>query len=471
MKERIKSTVLVVLVILNFILGSKVLSTKKLWSDFGYNFFSNSENPVTSFISSIKSKLFNKTPAETHLEAPGMIIINTGYQTTRLALNRSDEEFADLTPVINEFLTEAFSSPQKFVQAKSEDFYSALTAKSVYMRYSSNYDSSLFAYLLGISSADFSQVFSQLCNIVISADGTVYVEDSSTSDIYRCPTNISTQKLNAIIDSHATNEKQDAAIINYAFDLGFDKAFGTQKTVLAPIIPIYSDELELGLISAKNPLLKSDSTIKENEISNILRVFSMNPNILRRYTEADGTIVFVENNSVLKISSSGVIDYTATEGVILTKSSYSVQFDAISAIAGFVDNVNIASGSDSTMQLSSPLTASELSSGTLTVCLDYLAGGIPVKLNNPSFRNAVTLEIENGRIKKYRQLLRSYSPTDTTFVVPNYILALDDAIAKYESQLNDIEINTLEIVYEDDGTDGIKEPSWSVGVKDIIIAD
>lgn len=471
MKERLKSIVLVVLVISNFILGSKVLSTQKLWSDFGYNFFSDSENPIASFINSIKYRLQNTMTAETHLEAPEMIIINTGYQTSRLALNRADDEFGVISPIIDEFLVEAFSSPQKFIPAKSEDFYSALTAKSVYMHYPTSYDSSLFAYLLGISSADFTQSFSQLCNIVIAADGTVFVEDSYTSEIYRCPTNISTQKLNAIIDSQVKNEKHDAAIINYAFDLGFDKIFGTQKIVLAPTLPIYSDELELELITAKNPLIKTDSTIKENEISNILQVFSMNPNILRRYTEADGTIVFVENNSILKISQSGIIDYTATDGVILSDSSYSVQYDAISAIAEFVDRVNAASGSDNSMQLSSQLTSYELSSPVLTVCLDYLAGGMLVKLDDPSFKNAVTIDIENGRIKKYRQLLRKYSPADTTSVIPNCILALDDAIVKYESQLNDIEINTLATVYIDDGTDGIKEPSWYVGVKDVIIAD
>ena len=99
---------------------------------------------------------------------------------------------------------------------------------------------------------------------------------------------------------------------------------------------------------------------------------------------------------------------------------------------------------------------------------------IPLSLihifDNPSFKNAVAIEIENGRIIKYRQLLRSYASTDTTFVVPNYILALDDTIAKYESQLNDIEINVLETVYIDSGADGIKEPSWNVEVKDVVIA-
>lgn len=470
MKERIKSIALVALVFVNVILGSKILSSKKLWSNSGYNFFSVLQNPVVDFVRNIKNKLSDAEVAETHLEQPAMIIINTGYQTSRLALNRADEEFENLSPIIDEFLFAAFSKPQNFSEVAESEFYSALTAKSVYLHYPVSYDSTFFAYLLGIASADFSQSFSQLCNIVIAADGAVLVEDFATGGIYRCMTDVSTLQLNEIIDLHTQDNESGANVINYSFDLGFDKAFGTQKTIIAPMIPIYSSELELSFIHAKNPLLKSDLSLNEMEISNILQVFNMNPNILRRYTEADGTIVFVENNATLKISLNGAVNYSSTDGILLTKSNYMVQLDAVSAVADFVDKVNTAAGSNSAMQLSSPLTSSELSDEELEISLDYIANGMPVKLDDPIHKNAVTLTIENGRLKSYSQLLRSYTTTDTKTIVPNYILALDDAIAKYETQLNDIEINSMETVYIDNCIDDDIAPIWNVGVKDIVIA-
>ncbi len=470
MKERIKSIVLAALVISNFILGSQVLSTKKLWSDDGYNFFVNfTNNPVSNLIDLIKNKFTGSAPIETHLESPEILIINTGYQTSRLALSRTNEEFTAVLDALNEFLLDAFSSPQKFFQASLDDLHAALTTKSVYMRYPADYDSTLFAYLLGAGSLDYSQVFSQLRDIVVSADGNVWVTDSLTGIVYRCPTAVSTIALSDVIDSHASENEQSSVIINYAFDLGFDTALMTQRTVLSPMIPIYSGDFNINTVTASNPLAGSNN-LNAPSVTNLLKLFNMNPNILRRYTEADGTTVFVENNAILKLSPNGTIDYTAkSNGVQISKSNSSSHYDSISQIAEFVDSINTAVNSESMMQLSSDITAKQLSQDSLVVALDYLANGFSVKLDNGSLQNAVIIEIKDGRIINYRQLLRSYSVDENTITIPDYITALDDAISKYENQLNDIEISKIDIAYSDDGSDGEKQPFWNVGVKEIVI--
>lgn len=473
MKERIKSVALVVLIIMNFILGSNVLSTKKLWSDDGYNFFSDTvNNSAGKWIRSIKKHFSgNRLHSETHLELPEIIIINTGYQTSRLALNRSDEEFTQFSQLLGGFLTAAFSGG-KFNAVQAEDFYSALTAKSVYMRYPVDYDSSLFAYLLGVTADDSVRAFAQLRDIVVSADGSVYVKDTAGGGFYRCATELATYELNAAIDAHSTEDSENASVINYAFDLGFDKSFGNQKTVLSPFIPIYSNELQVATIHSQNPFSATDSILNEPFINNLLRLFNMRQNVLRRHTEVDGTVVFVENNSILKISPNGIIDYSAKEnGVLLSKNAYTAQFDAVSAIAGFVDNVNDAVGASAMMQLSSRLTGAELSSAAFTVTLDYLANGLPVRITDAAAKNAVTVSISNGRITGYHHIMRSYTVTSALSTVPAYITALDEAIARYQNQLNEIEISSMEIVYRDSCTDGEKVPVWDVAVKEIVIGD
>lgn len=323
-----------------------------------------------------------------------------------------------------------------------------------------------------MSGADFSQSFTQLRNIVVSADGSVFVEDSPPPASIAAPTGLSTQELNSAIDAHISDDDGQASVINYAFDLGFDKSFGNQKAILSPMIPIYSDELQVETIRAQSPVTASDDVLNEPFINDILRLFNMKLNVLRRHTEVDGTVVFVENNSILKISPSGIIDYTAKEnGVLLSKNNYTTQSGAVSAIAGFVDSVNNAVGADAMMQLSSKLTTSELSGTAFTVTLDYLANGLPVSIKNSDFENAVTVNIDNGRITRYRHILRSYTPTARLSTVSNYINALDEAIARYQNQLNEIEISTMEVVYYDDCTDGEKLPAWDVGVKEIVIGD
>ena len=54
-KERVKNLVLVFLIAMNFILGSRILFERKLWPS-GYNFFSNANNfEITSILQGIKN--------------------------------------------------------------------------------------------------------------------------------------------------------------------------------------------------------------------------------------------------------------------------------------------------------------------------------------------------------------------------------------------------------------------------------
>ncbi len=467
MKERIKSALLVLLVFMNLILGSQVLSTKKLWSDDGYNFFLNMLNLPSNILKNIKAQIKKTETTPTKFERPEFLIINTGYQTSRHLIRSVDEDFLSTLELATPFLSDAFSHPERFSKSSDEELRSALSSKSLYLKYPTKYSSSLFSYLLGKGSGDFSGSFSELSFLIISADGNLYVKDSDTGIVYKNKTSASTSDLNSLIDAHASNDEQSSLVINYAFDLGFDKTFATQKTILSPIIPIYSESFTSKTVTAERLIVDSTGEIDNTAISTILPYFGMNPNGLRRYTEVDGTVVYVENNSVLKISPNGLLDYQANdEGILLSKSVTPSINESISAIAGFVDKVNIASGSESPLILTSNLTSSELNNDIITVTLDYTANGSKIMLNNS---NAVTLTIQNGRIISYRHLFRSFTVNDERVLVNDYIFALDNAIANYENQINGIEISDLEIAYNYDTLEQKLFPQWIVSVKEIVI--
>lgn len=469
MKECIKSIVLTMLIISNFILGSLVLSDKKLWSDGGYNFFSDS-GIFSELSKKLELPLRKKSQVTTHLEYPELLVINTGYQTSRLSLDRSDSRFEELSLILNKYLKSAFETPQKFIKTDTNAFYSTLSAKSVYIRYPVTYDSSLFAYLLGIVDTDANQQFSSLKNIIVTYDGDVFVEDSSTGAAYRCYTSLTDTKLSEIINDCINAPNDTNQVINYAFDLGFDKAFGNQKALLSPTITLYSDELSVGAINSHIPTLNAASEPSATIAEDILKVFNMNTNVFRRYTEADGTLVFVENNATLKISPFGDVSYNATEnGVMLSDDTAMNKYELLPRLAEFVNNVNRAANSSNSLQLSSNLTRNELTGNIINVSFDYLANGIPVIPTSQEINNAINVTIENGRITKYRHRVRSYTPSGNNHTVENCIYALDAAIARLEGQLNDIEINTLDVVYRDDSQTGVKLPSWNVGIKEVVI--
>ena len=60
---------------------------------------------------------------------------------------------------------------------------------------------------------------------------------------------------------------------------------------------------------------------KNNIIEKIAQIFNVNANTVNRYTEADETVVYVENNATLKIHTDGIVEYKARdEGIQLTDS-------------------------------------------------------------------------------------------------------------------------------------------------------
>ena len=109
-KEQFKSILLVFLIMMNFVLGSKILIEKKLWPD-GYNFFSNAGNTqIGRLYTSIINYFSSPDQPETQVFLPDKIIINTGDQTTRTSLNSGEEEFFELCYEAEKIIRSAFNA-------------------------------------------------------------------------------------------------------------------------------------------------------------------------------------------------------------------------------------------------------------------------------------------------------------------------------------------------------------------------
>lgn len=450
MKERVKSIILVLLVISNCILGTVVLSNGKLWSGSGYNFFNEA-----NFISILNSIFHKKQTQKTHLESPESIIVNTGYQTSRVEIKRNSENFEDVYQSLKPYLLKAFSSQSHFSESSNDELYSSLSSRSVYLLYPVHYNTDLFSYLLGGTKPELQAL--KIKDIIISPDSTVYVVDDDTKKVYKTHIDKSSSDLNNLIESY--KDVQSDNIINYAFDLGFDDTQNGQKAVISPITPVYSDTFTLPVIYSENPL---SAEYDDSVIDNILKAFGMKSgNSLRHYMQADSTSVYVENNAVLKISPNGLLTYTSNDGYPLSKNTYSNENNSIAFLSGFIDNVNSASGCNSSVCF-----ASDIATYTKTIRLDYVIDGNRVIVNSGEQKNAISVRIENGKILSYSQILRNYYASDETVNVSDYITALDNILSRNENELDDIEINKLAIVYPDDSSIDAKTPIWSIALND-----
>ena len=464
-KERVKNLVLVFLIAMNFILGSRILFERKLWPS-GYNFFSNVNNfEISSILRGIKNHFTDNEIYKSRLLSPEKILINTGDQTTRLSLNPSDAEFNEILEEAYQVLQKAFSDSTSTTGIISrEEFYSALGSNSIYLEYAADYTPSLFARLIGTTLGATISIPDGFSQVVISYSPrtAVYFTASDNNEFYKVNVNKSSENLVMKIGECVENRQYEHPIINYSFDLKFDQPFGTQKTTISPLVQIYSTSEDYPVIIAKNPIQNSDGYVNEDIVNGILKVFNINPNTMSRYTVAGGTTVFVENNATLKIDKNGYLEYETTINSVEQKDEYS----AISEVSELADGVNKVIRNENAMTLTMVP-----SSNNNTVALDYVAGGLRVKINSDIMTSGVEAVVENGMLKSYRQIIRNYDVLVKTSQPMEFLSALDTSILEYSKSMNEIYINKMYVGYEDDMLDGEKNALWIVNVDNVIIGE
>lgn len=460
-KERLKSILLVFLVLTNVVLGSKILIDKKLWPD-GYNFFSN----MGIFYSNIINYFSDNNNQKAQVFSPESILINTGDQTTRTSLTSNNVEFGELYQEAEKLLKSAFAcDAQNIERVQKESLTAALSSDSVFLNYPFEYDVSLFLALLGLKDtavSDFTDKISQIV-ITLSSRPSVYAANLEKDDYIKINFSGDVKKLislcNNCTDKYAV---EDNPIINYSFELKFDQPFGAQKTTLNPLIRIYSNEYEYPVITSTNPILNDNNTINENIVNNILKVFNINPSTMRRYTEAGGTIVFVENDGILKISSNGYLEYQASGMGKEISSSRNFYADIVNTASLIID-VNAAASNKASVRLSN------YEDGNLY--FDYVVSGLEMSIDNPQIEAAAVAKTENGYLKSYRQLIRTYSKSPQIASPSGFFTSLDSVIAKYSEYMKEIKINNMYIGYTDNGSVGSKYADWIVEVDNIIAAE
>lgn len=436
--ERIKSIVLILLIITNLVLAEKILVNEKLWLS-GYNFF----------ISTRNSKKKNNFSVSERLSMPEKIIVNTGYQSSRFIFKRDDEDFASINNVASEIIKSAFSTQKSLIEISEEDWYSALTAKSLYLNYASAFTPTVFASLLGIGNADFPSA--EFSDIVITENGNVYFGKSGA--YYKIP--FTSSLLSPIIQNVSLEHSDEESVINYSFDLNFDENSGEETTVLSPMILIYSEPVRANTVLPENPIVK-DGEIAERTLGGILYNFGVNRSSARSYTEADGSLVYVENNGILKITTDGVLTFTARgNGIKLPNGS------ASSKIAAFIDEINGKMGIDADLCLS----ATQADESSQRLEFDYMIEGYPVKYKDMC---AISATVSNGYLVAYSQILRSFSVTDAESISPDFIQALDEVIDAYHGSMAEMRITKMYPAFFDDLSQQEMQIDWHIDVDNVL---
>lgn len=465
-KEQFKNIVLTILVVMNIVLGSNILFDKKLWPS-GYNFFNLSNFPLISCFNNKKDNQTNVEKAQ-HLTRPDKIIFNTGDQSTRFSINLNDDEYNEIIDECNKILAEGLKvKNEDILEIMPEEWFSSLMTKSVYLSYYTEFDTNFFANSIGIIDTVVDEKINSFSNVVIaiSDEMSVYIEDSNSKKYYKIVIKKDGKAFNRIISEVMENRMNDGGtIINYSFDLNFDKPFGDQKTIISSMVPIYSQTEKVPIIVAQNPLL-SNEAVDNVKINLIATQFYMNPNTAKRYTDADGNIVYVENNATLKVSPKGIIEYKAIDsGIRLSQSGN--HYNSISKLNDFLGEIGRISGSNVGLYLSSKAIESEN-----TVTFDYIYQGLPVKVLIDDLDHAVSVSMVDGNLKELKFIVRNYSLSNETVFAPEYIEAVDKTILEYSDINGEITINKMYLAYTDEGNVETITPDWYTEVDAVLYED
>ena len=467
-KERFKNLLLVFLIILNFVLGSQILVKKKLWPD-GYNFFSSIGNfEVSKFFTNIKDYFADIPENKVQVFMPERVIINTGDQTTRKTLNASDEDFNTVLESVHTVLADTFSSEGKEITMVDRgELYSVLTTESVYLDYSAKYTPYLFSAFLGVDDGVVLEGVESFSDVIIeySPKISVYLADTDNDKYCKISINKSYAKISEAVEKCLKNKSsQTGSVINYSFDLKFDMPFGTQKTTINPFVQIYSTVGAYPVIRAENPVFDYEMNINEEMVEKILNVFDMSANTMRRYTQAGGAIVFVENNATLKIDKTGYLEYEATQqGIEL--STVDNKYINIVNLEKMTHKINEATGNNN------PVCLTDSGADDNIICFDYLVSGLPVRIENGTISSGIEAHIENGYLKKYKQYIRNYEVTNEISIPTEFFVALDGVIEEYSHSMNEININEMYIGYSDNTIPGDKGADWIVDVDNVIAGE
>ncbi|MBE7015468.1 MAG: hypothetical protein E7417_01430 [Ruminococcaceae bacterium] len=440
-KEHFKNVILITLIITNFMLSQRIFADKKLWL-FGYNFFSNIG--YTQKNDDLYTTL--------NLDVPEKIFVNTGYQSSRFCYLRAHDNFEKIYSGIESAILKAFSSPEKNIAPVSEDmWYSVLTGKSFYIVFGGEYSSQLYANLLGVTNTGLN--IPAFSHIAISEEGNFYIKDNKNNTYFRV--NSVSNEIKTMIEQITTENENVESVINYSYELNFDKAFSDQKTFIAPLVAVYPSPLNSSTLWSENPLIKGEE-INYSLIEKILSAFSINPNTVRRYTEADGTLVFVENNGILRISTDGTLNFTANDTGIKLPSGKS----ALVSLSQFIDTINSAYSGRNEMTITS-----SANTESTDYSFDYIIQGLPVKFKD---KNAVNAKVSGGYLKEYTHILRKYTPTNNYIITPTFIESLDQTILSYQDSMKEIHIMKMYPAYNDSMIPGEIIQDWHIEINDII---
>ncbi len=463
-KKNLKTYVLIALIISSVILTGKIWFDEKLWPE-GYNFFA----VITDKFSFGDDDIVSSLTKETISFPKTLVVTNLEKRSVYTADSQS---FADMVPDVKELLRLALESDDK-TPITEQDWAMALKTRSIHVAYPVAYDSRLFLNILGSYQTDDNSIpvreFIISSVDIVSSAADVYIRNYDTSELTKASVAWDKQRLDNMIETYALDSIGD---LSYSSELNFDKAdknsAAQQKVLIESNVLIQLNKRLTHMVEEINPIY--DNAFKSDVVDRLLGQFGYNISGVRKYTERDNSVVFVENYSTLNLHPNGLVEYKAvdaTKGIDLGSGN-----DFYEGLLGCVDFVNRMWGHvfpSEALNINISSDVIDTKSNTFRLTMDYFADGAQISIDLPqssshaAMNHGVEIEVVGGKVVSYRQVLAFFESGDMSTDGLSAINALDKLMAgsNMEGQI----IRDLYPVYISDGTP-YRTSAWAARTAD-----
>ncbi|MDP4151837.1 MAG: hypothetical protein Q8865_00150 [Bacillota bacterium] len=200
---------------------------------------------------------------------------------------------------------------------------------------------------------------------------------------------------------------------------------------------------------------KTDKAFNAQYLSSVLKIFGFNYNSVRRDTEKNGSVIYVENLSSITITPQGRALFSTSQpegglslstfGEEVSENGYSLQ-NIIVAAHKLIDSFDkrLTGGSDADLRFSNAYFEDE--SGTCVIDFDYVINGMPVKLSG-DHPYAARIKYSDGYFTEADITFRTYAKSGTAFSP----MQIDNAIILAGLSHPNKDVLTADIEYNDTG--------------------
>lgn len=258
------------------------------------------------------------------LSEPETVIVNAVDRRT--VLKPGSDMYKKSIEVINKTMRSIHSQEAAYTRLSGDgDWRSALKAPSLYLKYPYSKPVNINAEFLGIKDSPMLKNISAYSEALLlpnpAANGNICVlipEDPEYKNIFKIETNIPSSSLSDILSSNAYTPQRECM---FACELNLDRSVSAgsgsaSAATLSPMVIIPSENINPETVSVSTPYVLSHSTqiTKTTDFSlELLELFGYNSNTVRKYTNSNGSLVFVGESGTLSISPSGIIEYKALD--------------------------------------------------------------------------------------------------------------------------------------------------------------